>query len=98
MGDGFLKSNTISGTNARALGVKPALKCLGAILQLQNDRTSGASQTPPLPESIIAKTHLQMASILHTETKNKTIAKKLGIRHKILKLEWKTSDLRPLAC
>merc|ERR1712223_1385487 len=75
LADGFLKSNTISGTNARALGVKPALKCLGAILQLQNDRTSGASQTPPLPESIIAKTHLQMASILHTETKNKTIAK-----------------------
>merc|ERR1712223_943561 len=75
LADGFLKSNTISGTNARALGVKPALKCLGAILQLQNDRTSGASQTPPLSESIIAKTHLQMASILHTETKNKTIAK-----------------------
>ena len=77
LADGFLKSNTVSGTNARALGVKPALKCLGAILQLQHDRTSGAnaSRAPPLPESIIAKTHLQMASILHTETKNKAIAK-----------------------
>ena len=77
LADGFLKSNTVAGTNARALGVKPALKCLGAILQLQHDRTSGAntSQAHPLPESIIAKTHLQMASILHTETKNKSIAK-----------------------
>ena len=77
LADGFLKSNTIPGTNARALGVKPALKCLGAIIQLQHDRTSGvnSTQAPPLPESLIAKTHLQMASILHTETKNKTVAK-----------------------
>lgn len=77
LADGFLKSNTISPTNARALGVKPALKCLGAIIQLQHDRTSAgnAAQAPLLPESVIARTHLQMASILHTETKNKTIAK-----------------------
>ena len=77
LADGFLKSNTIANTNARALGVKPALKCLGAIIQLQHDRTSGANsaQAPPLPESVIARTHLQMASILHTETKNKAVAK-----------------------
>ena len=77
LADGFLKSNTISNTNAKGLGVKPALKCLGAIIQLQHDRTSGANtgQAQPLPESVIARTHLQMASLLHTETKNKSIAK-----------------------
>ena len=77
LADGFLKCNTIPNTNARALGVKPALKCLGAIMQLQHDRTRGGSagNAPPLPDSVIARTHLQMASILHTETKNKAIAK-----------------------
>ena len=75
LADGFLKSNTVPNTGARAAGVKPALKCLGAILQLQNDRTRGGNNAPALPESAIARTHLQMASILYTETKNKTIAK-----------------------
>ena len=78
LADRFLKSNTVPNTSARALGVKPALKCLGAIIQLQHDRTRSGNSTgnaPPLPESVIARTHLQMASILHTETKNKSIAK-----------------------
>ena len=77
LADGFLKSNTVPNSNARALGVKPALKCLGAIIQLQHDRTSAGNtaQAPLLPESVIARTHLQMASLLHTETKNKAIAK-----------------------
>jgi len=61
----FLTANTNSSDGSRSAGIVPAIKCLGAITRL----------VPPPPPHIQARTHLQLASILYHETKNKDLAK-----------------------
>jgi len=64
LAESFLRSNTSSDGN-RSAGILPAIKCLGAVLRL----------VPAPPAHIEARTHLQLASLLYHETKNKDLAK-----------------------
>lgn len=71
LADNFLRNNAAAQSGGGPIskvnpaGILPALRCLGAIFRL----------TPPPPPAVEARTHLQLGSLLRTETQNVDLAK-----------------------